>query len=354
MATQTVISAGMAARPKPSPSHAGQPVAAHGAVCRWLLALAGLTLVMVVVGGVTRLTESGLSITRWDPIAGVVPPLSAAQWRQEFAHYRAIDQYGAVHAGMTLAQFQTIYFWEFTHRLLGRFVGLVAALGWLWFAVRRQVPAGYGVRLLIAPLFVGIQGLFGWLMVASGLKPGMIEVAPGWLAAHLLTALAFLAFTLWTALDLARSRARLTAIGVLTAAALALQLLYGALMAGLRAGRVTDQWPLMNGAPFPGPSESGETLGRMLSADPAIVHFIHRWWAWVVVALLIVLARRVKASGARAPARAIHIAFGTQLLLGIATVMAGVPLWLAALHQLVGALLVAATVWGTHALGEGR
>jgi cytochrome c oxidase assembly protein subunit 15 len=199
--------------------------------------------------------------------------------------------------------------------------------------------------------------VFGWLMVRSGLQPGMVEVAPGWLATHLITALFTMAATVWTALDLlaldrdaAARPARLTGPGVLVGVVLAVQLLYGALMAGLRAGLVTDQWPLMNGALWPGPSQIGETVGQALFADPAIVHFIHRWWAWATVAALVWLARRVRRSERRASV-AIHIAFGTQIILGIAVVMAGMPIWLAALHQLVGALVVAATAWGVHRLG---
>ena len=163
----------------------------------------------------------------------------------------------------------------------------------------------------------------------------------------------------WTALDLlaldrdpAARPARLTAGGAVVAAVLAVQLLYGALMAGLRAGLVTDQWPLMNGTLFPGVSQQGESVSHALFADPAIVHFIHRWWAWVAVAGLVVLARKARAAGNRRASIAIHTAFGTQILLGIAVVMAGVPIWLAALHQLVGALLVAATAWGAHAAGR--
>jgi cytochrome c oxidase assembly protein subunit 15 len=134
-------------------------------------------------------------------------------------------------------------------------------------------------------------------------------------------------------------------------AALAVQLLYGALMAGLRAGRVTNQWPLMNGRLFPGAAQSGRSLGDLLLNDPAIVHFIHRWWAWVVVALLIAMGRRLRRLGARRESVLIHAAFGTQIILGIATVLSGVSLALAVLHQLVGALLVVATVAGAHKLG---
>ena len=344
--------------PDTTPNHAM-------AVARWLLAVATLVVVMVVVGGITRLTESGLSITEWKPVSGIVPPLNAAQWQAEFAHYRALDQYAAVHAGMSLDQFKGIFAWEYGHRLLGRVVGLVAALGWLWFVGWRRVPAGYGGRLLAVPLLIGVQGLLGWLMVHSGLAPGMVEVAPGWLAAHLLTALFTLAYTLWTALDLftlaanpAAQPARLTGLGALAGAVLAVQLLYGALMAGLRAGRVTDQWPAMNGAFWPGPIENGRSLWGDLTADPAIVHFIHRWWAWGVFAVLVMLARRLRGQafgGAARVARiAIHSAVGVQILLGIATVISGVALWLAALHQLGGAALVVAVTCGAHCLGRQR
>lgn len=330
-----------------------------GMLVRWLQAVALLVIVMVVVGGITRLTESGLSITQWKPVSGIVPPIGDAAWQAEFAHYRQIDQYAAVHAGMTLSQFKGIFFWEYLHRLLGRVVGLVVALPLVWFVARGAVPRGFVGRLAALVALIGVQGLLGWLMVRSGLQPGMTEVAPLWLAAHLLTALLTLSVVVWTALDLAalaRNRtthpAPLTPLGAATGALLALQLFYGALMAGLRAGHVTDQWPLMNGSFFPGPTEIGRGLGHELVADPAIVHFIHRWLAWVVVAMLVIMARRLRRLDRRPASIAIHIAFGTQIILGIATVMSGVALWLAALHQLCGALLVVATVCGAHGLGR--
>jgi cytochrome c oxidase assembly protein subunit 15 len=340
-----------------APGQAGER-ARPRAVARWLFVIAAMIVAMVVVGGITRLTESGLSITRWQPVTGTIPPLSQAQWQAEFDHYRQIDQYAAVHAGMTLSQFKGIFFWEYSHRLLGRLIGLVFFVPLVWFWMRRQIPAGYHWRLVALLALGGLQGVFGWLMVRSGLQPGMVEVAPGWLATHLLTALFTLAAIVWVALDLlaldknpAARRARLTELGALVGVVLAVQLIYGALMAGLRAGLVTDQWPLMNGALWPGPTQTGESLGQALFADPAIVHFIHRWWAWVTVAALVWLARQVRKS-ARPASIAIHSAFGTQIVLGIAVVMAGVPIWLAALHQLVGALVVVATAWGAHELGR--
>jgi cytochrome c oxidase assembly protein subunit 15 len=258
---------------------------------------------------------------------------------------------------MTLAGFQAIFFWEYLHRFLGRIIGLAYLIPFVWFAVRRQIPRGYFPRLFALFVLICLQGTFGWLMVRSGLTH-RTEVAPGWLATHLLTALFTLAGMVWTALDLrALARdpgtkpARLTGFGFAAGAVLAVQLLYGALMAGLRAGLVTRDWPLMNGSLFPGVSQSGESLGTMLFDDPAIVHFIHRWWACVAVAMLILVARRVKPIDRRASV-AIHIAFGTQILLGIATVMSGVNVTLAGLHQLVGALLVVAVTWGAHAIGR--
>ena len=341
---------------KRAPEQVGAGAGPH-AIARWLLLVAAMIVAMVVIGGITRLTESGLSITRWQPITGTLPPLSQAQWQAEFDHYRQIDQYAAVHAGMTLGEFKGIFFWEYSHRLLGRLIGFAFFVPLVWFWVRRQIPAGYRWRLVALLALGGLQGVFGWLMVKSGLQPGMVEVAPGWLATHLLTALFTLAAIVWTALDLLALEkdgarpARLTGFGVLTGAVLAIQLLYGALMAGLRAGLVTDQWPLMNSAFWPGSTQAGESLGHALFADPAIVHFIHRWWAWVTVAALVWLARRVR-KAARPASVAIHSAFGTQIVLGIAVVMAGVPIWLAALHQLVGALVVVATAWGVHELGR--
>ncbi|CAN5255818.1 COX15/CtaA family protein [soil metagenome] len=323
------------------------------AMLRWLYIVAVMIVLIVVVGGVTRLTESGLSITQWKPITGILPPLTQSQWQAEFANYRRIPQYEAIHHGMTLAAFKGIFFWEYLHRLLGRLIGTV-------FALRRQIPRGYAWRLIALLALGGLQGAFGWLMVRSGLSD-RTEVAPFWLAAHLLTALFTLAGVVWTMLDLRAlaadphaKPARLTGVGALVGAVLAVQLFYGALMAGLRAGLVTNEWPLMNGRLFPSEVLGTRPLDALLIDDPALVHFIHRWWAWVAVAALIALARAAKRARHRAASVAIHSAFGVQSLLGIATVMTGVDITVAALHQLVGALLVIATAWGGHAIGRRR
>jgi len=329
------------------------------AIANWLFVVAAMVVAIVVVGGITRLTESGLSITSWKPISGIVPPLTDAQWQAEFAAFQQIPQAKTIHAGITLAGFKAIFFWEYIHRLLGRLIGMAFALPLIWFAVRRAIPKGYFWRLVLLLALGGFQGVLGWIMVKSGLSE-RTEVAPALLGAHLLTALITLAAIIWTALDLralardpASTPARLTRLGAGAGLILLIQLFYGALMAGLRAGLVSNSWPLMNGAFFPGPTQSGQSLGLMLTNDPAIVHFIHRWWAWVTVAALIVLARGVKRLDRKASV-AIHTAFGVQILLGIATVMSDVNITLAALHQLVGALLVVAVTWGAHVLGRAR
>jgi cytochrome c oxidase assembly protein subunit 15 len=329
------------------------------ALARWLLLVALLVFAIVVVGGITRLTESGLSITEWNLVSGTLPPLSHADWAAEFARYQATPEYRQINgpAGMDLAAFQHIYFWEWLHRLLGRLVGIAMFLPLLWFAARRAIPRGYAVRLVALLLLVGFQGALGWYMVQSGLV-NRTDVSHFRLSAHLITALFLLAGLIWTALDLrqlARSGenrpARLTGAGLGASLLLLIQLLLGAWVAGLNAGQVASTWPLMNDHFVP---EGIDTTGGgwfAVTHDPYLIHFLHRWWAWVVVIGMVILARRVRPLE-RSASIAIHSALGLQILLGIATVMSGVALPLAVLHQAVGALLVAATAWGAHVIGR--
>jgi len=331
------------------------------ALARWLLMVAALVFVMVVVGGITRLTESGLSITEWKPVSGAIPPLSAADWEKAFELYRATPEYREINgpAGMNLAAFKVIFFWEWFHRLLGRLVGIAFALPLAWFALKRDIPKSYGWRLLALLLLGGSQGALGWYMVQSGLAD-RTDVSHFRLSAHLLTALFILAGLVWTALDLrqlARTGedrpARLTGLAISAAIILFVQLLLGAWVAGLDAGAIANDWPLMQGKLVPDGIDTARGALFALTHDPYLLHFLHRWWAWVAVAALVVLARRVKPIDRRASI-AIHSAFGVQILLGIATVMSGMALWLAASHQAVGALLVAATAWGAHVIGHHR
>ncbi|MEO6113878.1 MAG: COX15/CtaA family protein [Sphingomicrobium sp.] len=325
------------------------------AIAAWFQAVAVLVFLVVVVGGITRLTESGLSITEWQPIAGAIPPLTHADWQRAFDLYRATPEYREINgpAGMDLAAFQIIYFWEWLHRLLGRLVGVAFALPLAWFALKRQIPRGYGWRLVALLALGASQGALGWYMVQSGLAE-RTDVSHFRLSAHLLTALFILAGLVWTALDLrqlARTGenrpARLEPVAIVATLLLLIQLLLGAWVAGLNAGYVASDWPLMQGALIPGGIDAANGALFALAHDPYLIHFLHRWWAWVAVAGLVVLARRVKPLHRRASI-AIHAALGTQILLGIATVMSGMNIALAVLHQAVGALVVIAATWGAH------
>jgi cytochrome c oxidase assembly protein subunit 15 len=331
------------------------------AVANLLLLVAALVFAMVVVGGITRLTESGLSITEWKPISGAVPPLSHSDWLRAFELYQATPEFTQIKgpAGMTLVQFKHIYWWEFVHRLLGRLIGLVFGAGLLWFAVKRAIPLGYGWKMMGLLVLGGLQGALGWYMVESGLQY-RTDVSHFRLSAHLLLALTIMSALIWVALDLRRLAAtgenrpsRLTMPAAITLAVLFIQLLFGAWVAGLNAGQVANSWPDMNGRFFPQGVDWSPGFLSALANDPYLVHFVHRWWAWVVVAAMVVFARKVrKVEGARPASIAIHSAFGTQIILGILTVLSGVAIWLAALHQATGALLLAATVWGAHELGR--
>ena len=335
----------------------GRPLA----LANLLLFVAALVFAMVVVGGITRLTESGLSITEWKPISGAIPPLSHADWEHAFALYRQTPEFREINgpAGMTLAQFRSIYWWEFLHRLLGRVIGLVFGAGLAWFAIKRAIPKGYGWPLVGLLVLGGLQGALGWYMVMSGLAD-RTDVSHFRLSAHLLLALAIMSALIWVALDLRRLAAtgrnepsRLTGAGIATLAILFVQLLYGAWVAGLNAGQVANTWPDMQGRLFPDGIDWTRGTGWALTHDPYLVHFVHRWWAWIVVIAMVIFARKVRRRpGARPASIAIHSAFGTQIILGILTVLTGVAIWLAALHQAVGALLVAATVWGAHEVGR--
>jgi len=334
--------------------------AAPRAIARWLLSVAALVFIMVVVGGITRLTESGLSITQWKPITGAIPPLTHDQWMEAFRLYQQTPEYQQINKGMSLDDFQFIFFWEWAHRLLGRLIGLAFALPLLWFAWKRAIPAGYGWRLVALLALGGFQGAIGWWMVQSGLSE-RTDVSHYRLAVHLLTALFIIGGLIWTALDLrllARDRnaqpAMLRPFALMVLVGLFVQLLFGAFTAGLNAGYVANTWPLMNDRLVPDGIERTGSLWETLSSDPYLVHFIHRWWAWGAAILAIMLARRAKRAGQRGASIAINASIGTQIVLGIATVMSGIALPLAVLHQAVGALVVAAIAWGAHGIGRRR
>ncbi|MDP3174870.1 MAG: COX15/CtaA family protein [Phenylobacterium sp.] len=322
-------------------------------VAVWLFAVAALVLAMVVVGGATRLTGSGLSITEWKPISGVLPPMSDAAWAAEFARYRQIPQYAEVNRGMSLAAFQSIYWWEWAHRLLGRLLGAAFLAPFIYFLVRRQLPN----RLIwrCAALFVlgGLQGVVGWWMVASGLAD-RVSVAPERLMVHLGLAFALFAALIWTGLDAWAGGVRQSApsrwtryAGVLLAMVY-LQVLLGALVAGNDAGFAYNDWPLMNGAFWPA-DYAGAGLWATIAHSQAAVQLHHRLWAYALVIAALVSAvgaarSRYLATETKALAIAVGAAVLLQALLGIATLMMAAPIGMAIAHQLAAALLVALAV----------
>lgn len=328
------------------------------ALARWLWAVALLVVIVVGVGGITRLTESGLSITEWRPVSGVLPPLNEADWIAEFEKYKQIPEYKEINLGMTLAGFKAIFFWEWLHRILGRVVGMAMVVPLAWYAWRRAIPAGYGARLFALTSLVGLQGALGWWMVASGLEY-RVDVSHFRLAAHLLTALFLLAGLVWTARDLdalagnaAERPARLTSTGLTVIAILFVQLLLGAWVAGLNAGFVASSWPLMNDHFVPEGIDWAGGAWLALTNDPFLIHFLHRWWSWIAALALLLLARTLSRLGAKCEAGLLVAVVAAQMLLGIWTVVSGVSMWVAVAHQVVGAILVAIAAAALHRLGR--
>ncbi len=322
------------------------------AVAIWLFVCAALVLAMVVVGGVTRLTGSGLSITEWKPILGAVPPMNAADWNEAFEKYRAIPQYREVNAGMSLAEFQGIFWWEWAHRFLGRLIGAAFALPFGVFLVLRQMPRRLVVRCGVLLALGGLQGLIGWWMVSSGLSE-RVDVAPERLAVHLGLALLIFMGLVWTGLEAwngeahARSPVGWSRGAAVLLGAVFVQCLLGGLVAGAKAGFVYTDWPLMNGDFLPPVEWSRGALAFL--HDPALVQFNHRIWAHGLLiggtAYAVQAWRWRLAEGLGAAAFVVAAALWLQALLGIATLMNATPLWLGALHQ-AGAVgvLTAATV----------
>jgi cytochrome c oxidase assembly protein subunit 15 len=322
----------------------------------WLFVVAALVFAMILVGGITRLTESGLSITQWDPILGAIPPLNDAQWQRAFAGYKAIPQYHAFNQGMTLEGFKHIFFWEYVHRLLGRVIGVLLALVLLVFWWKRWIPKGFGWRTVLILLLGGLQGAIGWWMVASGLEV-RTEVSHIRLAIHLLAAMLIYSVLIWTALDLFAlangiRRVKLRFWPLVAILMLAVQLMLGAFTAGLRAGYAFASWPKMGDQWFPeGAWMGGRTSSFNLSSNPIVVQFEHRWWAWAVAIAVFLLALAAWRARAQARALLLMVLVAMQITLGVETLLTGVQLSIAVTHQGVAALLLAAMVWAAHGVG---
>ncbi len=329
---------------------------ARRAISLWLVLLAVLVAVMVLVGGATRLTDSGLSITEWAPVMGTLPPLSAADWDAAFVAYKTTTEWEQQNNWMTLADFKPIFWWEWGHRFLGRFIGLVWFLGFAWFALRGTIPDRWTGRLLLVGALGGLQGAIGWWMVASGLSE-RVDVAPYRLAVHLGVAFLIFALLIWYALrirsdeveTLKARRLRKSGLMWWSGAAITVtfvQILSGALVAGLDAGRGHIDWPLMEGQFFPADALDLSPVWMNVFENPALAQFDHRMIAYALVVLAVLFVARVHRMGHFAIRRWVRLAglvVFLQTIVGIATVMHAAPLSLALVHQ-AGALVLVAVL----------
>jgi cytochrome c oxidase assembly protein subunit 15 len=337
---------------------------ASRALRAWLLAVAALIFVMVIVGGATRLTESGLSITEWRPVTGVIPPLSQADWAEEFARYRQIPQYSALNADMTLDGFKTIFYWEWSHRLLARLIGAAFILTALWFWRSGRFKGALGRQIAVATGLLALEPIVGWWMVSSGLAE-RVEVAQDRLALHLLIAAAAFGALIYAAAGLGerpRDRAGAgfrTAAGAL-AALVFCQLGLGALVAGLRAGLVYNTWPLMDGGLIPAGAFGLAPWPRSIVDDAATAQFDHRLIAYAVVLFALALAfaaqRRAPRSALARRAGALAALAVLQTALGIVTLLTAARIEFALVHQAVALALFGAAVanWGATGMERGE
>lgn len=326
---------------------------ARGAIRLWLIVLFGLVALMIVVGGLTRLTDSGLSITEWKPVTGALPPLSAEAWESAFAKYQAIPEYQLQNKGMSLAEFKTIYWWEWGHRQLGRVIGLVWAAGFLFFLATKRIPTGWTPRLLGLGLLGGLQGAIGWWMVASGLTGDRLDVASYRLATHLGLAFVIFGFIAWYVFLLSRREAdlmqarrsrepRLFSITTGLMHFAFLQILLGALVAGIDAGRGYTDWPMMAGRFFPENAFSLTPVWRNFFEDDGLVQFMHRMSGYLLFVFGLIVWRASRRSGNNRTKQAYDwmavMLFG-QVVIGIVTVIYSAPWHVAILHQ-IGAILL--------------
>ena len=341
-----------------------QPISKHRAVRWWLVSIAALIAIMVLVGGATRLTESGLSIVEWKPVRGVLPPLDAEQWTQAFEGYKAIPQYRELNAGMTLAEFKTIFWWEWSHRLLGRVIGIAYLLPFLWFLWRGELGAELRRRLWLIFGLGALQGAVGWWMVASGLSQ-RVEVSQYRLGTHLVLALLIYAGIVSTLRRLedrppvtASPRLKYTAVALL--ALTFVQLYLGALVAGLRAGKIYNTWPEIDGRLIPSAARLffEEPWWHNLFDNTLTVQFEHRMTAYALLVLAVLHA--LDAISSRAGTSAVKGALGLlaaitlQATLGILTLVNQVPMDLALAHQAVAIAVLTLAVFQGERLAARR
>ncbi|WP_372572765.1 heme A synthase [Ruegeria jejuensis] len=328
---------------------------ARGGIRAWLMVLFALVVAMIVVGGLTRLTDSGLSITEWRPVTGAIPPMSEVEWQAEFDKYKQIDQWRIQNQWMELPDFKEIYWWEWGHRQLGRVVGLVWAVGFLGFLVLRKIPTGWTGRLIIPGALGAVQGGVGWWMVASGVTQGegMIAVASYRLAVHLGLAFVILGVLGWYIFLLGREErelmqarrakeAKLFSLSTGLMHFAFLQILLGALVAGIDAGRSYTDWPLMGGQVLPPDATVLEPIWRNFFESPGLVQWIHRVAGYLLLIFGIIVWRRGRSSAhpqTRFAFNAVLAGLSLQVVLGIITVIYAAPWQIAILHQLMAVLV---------------
>jgi cytochrome c oxidase assembly protein subunit 15 len=329
-------------------------LASRKAVGVWLLAIAVIILAMVTIGGLTRLTGSGLSITEWDPIMGAIPPLTDAQWADAFAKYQKIPQYILENRGMSLEAFKGIFWWEWTHRFLGRFLGVAFFVPFLLFAWKGAIRKSDWPRMLLLFVLGGLQGFIGWWMVQSGLET-RVSVSQYRLSIHLGAALLLLIAILWIALEYLRDlktppKPAGRALGLVVL--VYMQMLLGALVAGLHAGLIYNTWPDMNGRVFPEEPFFSKPWWINFFENPGLAQFDHRIGAYIVAGVAaFIFARGVRLGGyAKKSAKLVAAITAFQIGLGIFTLLLQAPEALAAFHQVTAAVLLCAAVWHAYEL----
>lgn len=322
----------------------------RAAVAAWLFICAALTFAMVVVGGITRLTESGLSIVEWQPLAGALPPLSQADWEALFARYRDTPQFGKVFPDMTLEGFKSIFWWEYAHRLLGRVIGIVFLVPYVFFLIKRKITGTLAWQLAGVFVLGGLQGALGWYMVQSGLVDDP-RVSHFRLTAHLGLALAIFAAEFWLALEVLSSneKRRYKPLALAVAGLVFLMALSGGFVAGLRAGHAYNTFPLMNGHLVPPEAFMLEPWWHNFFWNVATVQLVHRAIFWLLLVLIPIVWWHARRTTAKIAGHHLLGMFLLQAGLGISTLLLAVPVPLAAAHQAGAVLLLAAALWTAHA-----
>ncbi len=332
-------------------------------VAIWLLIGVGMTIIQVALGGITRLTGSGLSITEWNIITGILPPLNEPAWMVEFDKYRQTPQFQLLNFEFTLKDFKFIFFWEWFHRVWARSIGLVFAIGFIWFLLTKSFKKAMVKPLVVLFLLGALQGAVGWIMVASGLTGDAVYVKPTRLALHFILALGLLSYTFWFALSFLIDKTQLVQnnkvrkINLLLLVILLLQLLYGALMAGHKAANIAATWPTINGEWLPSQLFNDQPLVLNFIDNTILIHFIHRGLAYIMTIIIIlwtIQLRKINGPNVFNAVRNLPIILvSIQVILGITSVLVSTSImpgiwgafeWMAQLHQLSGMLLLLSIV----------